>query len=513
MLASLSVANLLAIQIWLVLFRPGQEAPIPGKEFAAAIVVVLLLAGLIALLAWLTDRLPATTGRQLFKTASLASLWVLVVWSTLKPGLQQWLQYAMGEARALLIGIAAAGFLLVVGTLCLYARSSLFWMKQAALVMAPFVLLTFGQSAWQVWQRGVGDQLVASAPIPRLAEGQHRARTVVVLFDEFDYELAFEPNERRRVLPALDGLAANALFATHAYPPMHSTAMSVPAMLTGRLVREGKARNDRPGDILVQFETGDFEPFSEQRTVFTRLREGGLTSLRMSDALLPHERLAGSADADTVIPPARVRRSLWAHVAGHIGALSDSLPLAKGLGLDLRLAGLMGAPHPSEDVSRVGDQIVDLAVNGNADVLFLHILLPHLPVVFDPSAMAFSSRTSSDYRDNLPAVDQLAGKVLNGLSENGRLDDTHVVIISDHFFRNKKSMYGLGDHRVPFIARFARDAAPVGKFEKPFNTVLLSDMLIAMAQHQVQDSAGLAKWIDQHARFGESPLLLYRAGW
>jgi hypothetical protein len=512
-LASLSLANLLAIEIWLVIFRQGQETPLPGKEFAAAVAVVMLLAGLVVILAWLLDRVPAPDARQILKTACLASMWMLIAWAALKPSLQQWLQYAMGAARTLVIGGTAALFALLVGMLCLHARTSFIWMKKAALVMVPFVLLTFGQSAWQVSRRGLADPGVPSDAVPLLAEGQHRARTVVLLFDEFDYELAFEPGVRRGSLPVMDGLASSALFATHAYPPMHSTAMSVPAMLTGRLVRDGKARDDQPGDLLVRFETGDFEPFSEQRTVFTRLREGGLTSLRMSDALLPHKRLAGLADADTVVPPARVPRSLWAHVAGQIGLLSGALPLLKGRGLDLQLATLLGAPHPSEDVSRVSGQMVMLATEGDADVLFLHILLPHLPVVFDPAAHAYSSSPSSDYRDNLPAVDQLVGRVLQGLRARGRIEDTHLLITSDHFFRFKKSIYGLGDHRVPFIVRFAGDAAPAERFDKPFNTVLLSDMLMDMAQRRVPDSASLAAWIDAHARFGESPLLRYRAGW
>jgi hypothetical protein len=229
--------------------------------------------------------------------------------------------------------------------------------------------------------------------------------------------------------------------------------------------------------------------------------------------LLPHERLAGPADADIVVPPARVSRSLWEHVAEHMGSLSNTLPFAKGRGLGLSVASLLGAPHPSEDVVRVSDQMVALAVDGDADVLFLHILLPHLPVVFDPKAQVYSSNVSTDYRDNLPAVDQLVGRVLQGLKARGRDDVTHLVIISDHFFRSKKSTYGLGDHRVPFIARFARDTAPVGHFHKPFNMVLLSDMLIDLALDRVRDSAGLAQWIDERARFGESPLLQYRTGW
>ena len=511
--ASLSLANLLGLQVWLVLFRPGQEAPLPGVEFAAAILAVLLLAaGLWSIDALL--RLTPEPARGTVRVAGLAFAWVLIAWAALKPSLQQWLQFALGTWRTWLLAVLVVAALLLLAALWRHQRRAMSWMSLAALALSPYVLVTFAHAGWEAHARGVAAVSDVRDATPRLAPGQHRLRTVVLLFDEFDYELAFGPTAGRQLLPALDTLRGQALFARNAYPPMHSTMMSVPAMLTGRLVRDGRFSDEHPGDLQLRFDPDDRELLSTQPTLFSDLRARGLTSLRMNDALLPHARLPGVADADVVVPPAPDQlRSLPDHVAGHLIAMSTLLPFAKGHAIEARLERALGVPPASVHVAQVADQMVDLAGDGAADLLFLHILLPHLPVVFDPTADTFASTTSPDYRDNLKGVDQVVGRILARLKSTGRLDETQLIVVSDHFFRTKRAMYGLGDHRIPFIARFARDERPVGDFDRPFNTVLLRAMLVDVADGDIRDSAGLARWIDAHATFGESPLTEYRKGW
>jgi hypothetical protein len=294
---------------------------------------------------------------------------------------------------------------------------------------------------------------------------------------------------------------------------MHSTIMALPAMLTGRLVAEGQP-GPESGDFLVRFDqTTKFERFSAQTTVFSRLRQAGLSSLRLSDALLPQARMEGPADADWVVAPFRTDRSTWQRVAGHLVTICASLPMAKGRGWDAVLSNALGVPSPSLDIEGVAGQIVDLAGNADVDVVFAHLLLPHLPVVYDTSKRAFGTVVSTDYRDNLPAVDLVVAKVVERLKEQGRLEYTQLLLVSDHFFRFKRAAFGYGDHRVPFLLRFGNDARPVGDMDHPFNTILLAEMLLDVAQARINNSAELESWIRQRAEFGKSPLLKDRVGW
>lgn len=509
LLAALSLTNLLAIQVWLVLLRPGQEHPLPAEEFIAAPAAILLLGGMLWLLGECGRRMLPLPARVL----GLGGLWLLILWAALKPSLQQWLTHALGVHAALTYVVALLVPMVVLTLMLRWSVAALRGLMGAALVMAPFLLVTFLQSGWQAAHRAPSVPLLSATEVPRLPPDVARRRTVVLLFDEFDFELAFAPGVRRDALPVLDRLRHESLFATNAFPPMHSTIMALPAMLTGRLVAEGRT-SPEPGDVLVRFDqAANFERFSAQTTVFSRLRKAGLSSLRLSDALLPPVRMVGPADADQVVAPYRIPRSMWQRVSGHLVALCASLPMAKGRGWDMALSNALGVPSPSIDIEGVARQMVDLAGDAEADVIFMHLLLPHLPVVNDTSRRSFGAVSSVDYRDNLPAVDRVVGEVVERLKEKGRLDSTQLLVVSDHFFRFKRAAFGVGDHRVPFVARFGDDARPIGDMAQPFNTVLLADMLMEVAAGRITSSAELEAWILQRARFGESPLLKDRMGW
>jgi DNA topoisomerase IB len=49
--------------------------------------------------------------------------------------------------------------------------------------------------------------------------------------------------------------------------------------------------------------------------------------------------------------------------------------------------------------------------------------------------------------------------------------------------------------------------------DHPFNTILLAEMLLDVAQARINNSAELESWIRQRAEFGKSPLLKDRVGW
>lgn len=516
LLACVSLANLLTLHIWISLFRPAQESPLPGTPFAGAIVAVMVLT--VAL--WALSRIPEFAAvsekwRLGMRMFGLTFVWLLIIWAAVKPSITQELQHLMGVLSRP-IAAALAALLIGVGLALLwrFAARAVSVMTTIALLLSPYAAFNTLRSAWEVAQRGISANHVITVDVPTLGIGERRTRTVVLLFDEFDYELAFDPAVRREPLPVLDGLRSRALFATHAYPPMHSTALSIPAMLTGRLVRESVGSNAHPGDHELHFEDGGSGLWSAQVSLFTDMRARGLTSLRLSDALFPAVRLAGPADADIVVPPAPERLlTVTDHAATHLVTVATLAPFVKANALDIRLSRLFGLPPPSDHVLQVATQIVDLAGDARSDLLFLHILLPHLPVVFDTNRGDFGAVTSADYRDNLLGVDHVLGRIIARLRERERLADTHLVVVSDHFFRFKRADYGFGDHRIPFIVAFAGDAAPVGDFNKPFNTVLFRTMLGEIARGEIRDSVALSRWIENNATYGESPLTQYRKGW
>lgn len=514
LLASLSLANLLALQIWIGLFHSVSQEKVAPFAYLSSVATVCIL----GMAFWLAGRLCLMSRSRTFRSIRslfAVCLWGLVVLGVLKPILPDWaIRAILGSGKTSIL-IATCVSLALLGRLCWQHPERIFrWLQNAALVLSPFIIVTLSQASWQAWVSRDSMAVPGQPPLPLMSADQHRQRTVVILFDEFDYQLAFDPAVRRDSLPVLDGMRRNSFFATHAFPPMHSTITSLPAMLTGRLVRSATYLSRGSGDIGLNFLDGGSGRLSEQKTIFTELRAQGHSSIRMNQAVLPNARLQGDADADVVVPSAPSQlRTLWDYIGSNLVDISTIIPYSQSVGLDLHLLKWLGVPPPSLQVQAVAEKVRELAVNGDADFIFLHILLPHMPVVFNPASGSFELVYSTDYRNNFLGVDRLVGEIQSGLMAAGRWDETNLVIVSDHFFRRKAAYYGVGDHRVPLIVKFAKPDTSSGDFGMPFNTVVLKSMLAGIVRGELKSSAELGAWIATHSKFSESPLLEYRKGW
>jgi hypothetical protein len=105
------------------------------------------------------------------------------------------------------------------------------------------------QSVWRAYQRQDWPT-PASKYVP--AGGAHRV--VWIIFDEWDYSLSFVNRPKDLALPVFDRLVTESMAATNAYPPAGRTNLSMPALLTGRLV--SKLQPLGPSDAEITFEPG-----------------------------------------------------------------------------------------------------------------------------------------------------------------------------------------------------------------------------------------------------------------
>lgn len=515
-LLALSLANLLALPLWVELFRPGQTFLIDGAESLGTVAAVLLVAGALFLLS-LTGRLLPGSIRAPVCAAVLLAMAGLVAWGAVKPVLLRWIPLLLGHWKlgvtAGLVALAAIAVVLVLRCPDALTRG----IGVLLLALSPYAVFTIGQAIWNVWRLGPEAEALAypTIDVPRLSGSSERVRTVVLLFDEFDYELAFGGSEPP-ILPVFRELTnqPGTLFATHAYPPMHSTVMSVPAMLTGRLVSDGAFASAPDGDLTLRFASGERSRFGAEQTLFSDLRSASLRSLRMDEAVLPPMRLAGPADADVVVPAAgRAPQPVDVHLRTRLADWIGTLPLAHSHLWDLKALAWMGLPHPSVRKRAIVAQMADLAANADVDVQLLHILLPHKPVVFDTREKMLGAGAGGDYRANLLATDMALGQILSAIKRSGRWERTHVVITTDHFYRNKQAEFGTGDHRIPFIVRLAGDQSPPLRYDGPFNTVQFRGLMHALVTGKVATTGRLSEVIRSGTAFGESPLTEYRRGW
>ena len=142
----------------------------------------------------------------------------------------------------------------------------------------PFVPVTFLQVGWSLI---TGDSAVAfsdQALAPPSPTGKTPATRVVwLVFDAMDQGVTFSARPPTVRLPEMDRLRSQAIYASNAYPPADGTLLSMPALLSGRLVSGSKPLD--ADELMVTFAgTKEAVGWSTQPNLFSKAREAGFRS-------------------------------------------------------------------------------------------------------------------------------------------------------------------------------------------------------------------------------------------
>jgi arylsulfatase A-like enzyme/Flp pilus assembly protein TadD len=186
----------------------------------------------------------------------------------------------------------------------------------------------------------------------------------------------------------------------------------------------------------------------------------------------------------------------------------------------------------NEEYQRRGDTVVAdaLAWLGQvpADRRFLawvHLFDPHTP--YDPPEPFRSRYAAEPYRGEVAYTDALVGRLLEGLAERGRRENTIVVLMADHG-------EGLGDHGEPEHGLFVYDVTmsvplvvrtpwgPTGRSKSQVSLVDVFPTLLDLAglapQAGIDGASLLPALLDPtidlgHAAYVETYFPMYHFGW
>lgn len=363
--------------------------------------------------------------------------------------------------------------------------------RAGVIILCPLALITFGKGAWWLLDPPAAP---VDPPPTRASETPASAahpgvRVVWILFDEFDQRLAFSERPPGLELPELDRLYANCFHATNAFPPGGVTLISLPALIGGRSV--DKVAPESASELAVTW-TGSPGPvgWSTQPNVFSRAGELGVKSAAVG-WYHPYSRLFGSLLEDCFWKPyptfEQARgETLTASVVEQLWSTTGPLQERR---LQIQLYRQCQA-HAR-----------DMAVNPQYGLVFLHLAVPHKPGIYEPTTQQFSltqifSRPEQ-YENNLCLTDRALGELRRDLERTGLWDHTWLVISSDHFWREAPAYDGKMDHRVPFIIK-APGANQPAVYARDFNTVVTSDLVLAMLRREITRAEELAPWLNQH---------------
>jgi hypothetical protein len=160
-------------------------------------------------------------------------------------------------------------------------------------------------------------------------------------------------------------------------------------------------------------------------------------------------------------------------------------------------------------------------------LVLLHFPVPHPPGIFDRQTNEFDTGGDASYLDDLKLADNTLGDLRRTMEEAGLWENAVVVLSSDHWWRGDlwrhvrdsrawswtaedEAVFSDVDERIPFIVKLAGQHSSIS-YTREFNTVLTHDLLLALLNGSLSDTAGVVDWLDTHRSIGKSPYK-YKSG-
>jgi hypothetical protein len=347
-------------------------------------------------------------------------------------------------------------------------------------IAAPFILVTFGQSVSRIAAYDVTRWQPPKAP----AEGAPRTpRLVWILFDEWDYGIAFGP--RRPALPELDRIVAEAFHATNAYSPGLSTAQAVPRLITSDMTTTRTNAHTRP-------------------SVFSRAKQDGFRTAVVGWYINYCVLFASSLDACWTTAFDAERGSMGAkatEIANNQLRNIFENQFRSPFGQPL------GAKRHVVDYKFVLRAAIEATASPGFDFVYVHFPIPHEPLFYDSTTRRFDLgekpitgffiKHFERYIDALQLADISLGEVRRAMEASGLWDNTHILLTSDHIYRQRHRLdTNRNDDRIPFTIRLAGSDKRVDYSER-FNTIIAADLATALLRREVQTAQQVGAWIDQ----------------
>ena len=522
---ALSLANLCFLEVWKNLLDPSVRFFTKSPPSPNNLVAILLNVCLLAALTWAALSLarPSSNvvsrriGQSVFLLVSLVAfcgvlIQLLVQLLPLPP------LYGILGLLALLVGV----FVVAVLALKLWDRHPLSAGAGIALVLFPFVLVTFVQVGWSLTKADSTVVFCDKALAPPSPTGKRPATRVVwLLFDEMDQRMTFSARPPTVQLPEMDRLRSQAIYASNAYPPAGRTYLSMLALLSGQLVSRSKPLD--ADELLITFAgTREAVRWRTQPNVFSKAREAGFSSAVVG-WYFPYCRMITdsltSCSWQVGVGPLDDRGMTVSDcMVAQIQNVMEVTPFAAQLGLTRRLftegrARLTREKHLDAYLAILHDA-KEAATDPDLDLVLVHWPIPHPPGIYDRSKDDFALGGGGNYLDNLELMDRALGEVRRSMEDTGTWETTTVLVTSDHSWRTE--LWGWQpfwtseeaadriDQRVPFLLKMAGQKEAM-TYEPAFNTVLTHDLLLALLRGKVCTPNSVVSWIDQHRSIAGNP--------
>jgi len=520
-LIALSLSNLMFLRIWKELLngKLAYYSKVPPNGLMGGLMLnILLLAALFWMAAEVAERSRTPILRALVR-------WIFFVVALLTASFNK--LAVIFEARMGTLGLVLFA-LLALAVLAVFTRMRdriAHALAVLLLIASPFVLVTFAQGAWLLYQVNATMNFADLPPAPMLP-AKSGPRVVWLVFDEMDQKQTFIARDPSVQLPEFDRMRAESFYAENAHPPARATELSLPALLTGKLV--SKATPLGSDELILEFgEDKTPHRFSREPNILSATHAQGM-NIGLTGWFHPYCRIGGIA--------VELSRCHWQDGGILLGEIRRDASIPTSM-----LDELLDIPTVTWELRHVpgfisagererGEELHDyqelapLAIQNAADpalgLVVLHMPVPHPHGIYDRKTGQFSTSEARGYLDNLALADRTLGEVRAAMEKSGVWKDSIVIASADHWWRSDfwSTHFGWSpddaralapvDHRIPFLVRFPD--ANAKSYTPQFNTVLTHDLVLAIFNGEVKDANAAAAWLDAHKSIGDSPYSVYR---
>lgn len=382
--------------------------------------------------------------------------------------------------------------------------------KALVAVLFPFFLITFFQAS---------SALTKSSDKPPVtsvnAQSKTSPRVLWLLFDEMDQQVTFSRRPATVKLSELDRLRGQAVYASRAYSPSDCTEVSVPALITGKLLSDSQFANISTL-MITPADSGRPLSLGTQANVFSRAREAGFNTASIG-YYLPCSIIGESLNQCSWRDPGAL--TLRESMSRQIESLLNAIPIASALwtARTAKLDQRENRQRQRDAYTRILEDAKKAALDPSLGLIFVHLPVPHPPGIYDRQKEVFELDGESSYLDNLQLADHALGDLRRVMEDAGIWEDTIVLVTSDHWWRcdiwgpgymwtrkDGEVIAGDKDHRVPFVLKLARQREGV-TYDGEFNNVLTHDLLLSLLKNEVSSPDSVTKWLDRNRSIGESP--------
>ncbi len=412
-------------------------------------------------------------GYPLFERSQLLSLYALMVdWGT-----------------GLVLGVGILVGLLAVALAWWKYRTVLNAFRIMLLVLAPFAALHLVYAGLALIQsQSVSQETVESVATSDNDTRPPGLRVVWFVFDELDQRAVFEQPPAALRIPALLDLTREAFVATAVEQAGTDTIVAVPGMTVGRTVNDATPAGAKELRLELAGLNGPVD-WTRTPNLFADAAHRG-ANIGVVGWYHPYCRLfAAILDACTQLYLGT------AQIQEREGLVQAILTRLKGVDPLYRRRNAVAAYRVTLQ------RAIALANDPHLDLVYIHVALPHRPVVFDRETITFTPYNFSidGYLDNVAAADRFLGAVRDAMQSSGLWGRSAVLLTADHAWRGVAEIHGIAaDSRIPFVLRFPDARAP-GEYPRPFAATKLRGIVLALLDGEIRSARGLRAWLAGHA--------------